>query len=114
MFRFDRPWFWLGQTRSTMRSTMSAKSRVGNFGGTPRSSRIETLVRRHHAAVFEFGMNWNAVANKPEQALAARTSIEAAAWCLLTSVAIRELLGVPPKFPTRDFADIVERIIDRL
>ena len=65
-------------------------------------------------AVYEFGMNWNAVANKPEQALAARTSIEAAAWCLLTSVAIRELLGVPPKFPTRDFADIVERIIDRL
>ena len=65
-------------------------------------------------AVYEFGMNWNAVANKPEQALAARTSIEAAAWCLLTSVAIREFLGVPPKFPTRDFADIVERIIDRL
>src|SRR5439155_9547645 len=36
--------------RSMIRSTMSAKSRVGNLGGTPRSSRIETLVRRHHAA----------------------------------------------------------------
>ncbi len=65
-------------------------------------------------AVYEFGMNWNAVASQPEQSLAARTSIEAAGWCLLTSVAIRELLGVPPKFPTRDFADIVQRIVDRL
>src|SRR2546422_9284808 len=36
--------------RSMIRSTMSAKSRVGNLGGTPRSSRIETLVRRHHPA----------------------------------------------------------------
>ena len=65
-------------------------------------------------AVYEFGMNWNAVASKPEQSLAARTSIEGAGWCLLTSVSIRELLGVPPKFPTRDFADIVERIIERM
>src|SRR2546426_1126937 len=31
-------------------ATTSAKSRVGNLGGTPRSSRIETLVRRHHPA----------------------------------------------------------------
>ncbi len=63
-------------------------------------------------AVYEFGVNWNAVASKPEQSLAARASIEAAGWCLLTSVAIRELLGVPPKFPTRDFSEIVERITD--
>ena len=65
-------------------------------------------------AVYEFGMNWNAVASKSEQALAARASIECAGWCLLTSVAIRELLGVPPKFSTHDFADIIERIVDRV
>src|SRR5438876_664217 len=59
-------------------------------------------------AVYEFGVNWNAVASKPEQSLAARTSIEGAGWCLLTSVSIRELLGVPPKFSTNDFADIIE------
>jgi hypothetical protein len=64
-------------------------------------------------AVYEFGMNWNTVASKSEQALAARTSIQSAAWCLLTSVAIRELLGAPPEFPARDFAAIVERIADR-
>ncbi len=63
-------------------------------------------------AVYEFGMNWNAVASKPEQSLAARASIEDAGWCLLTSIAIRELLGVPPKFSSQDFADIVERIVD--
>lgn len=64
-------------------------------------------------AVHEFGVNWNAVASQSEQALAARTAIEGAGWCLLTSVAIRELLGVPPKFSSRDFADIVERIVQR-
>ena len=64
-------------------------------------------------AVYEFGMNWNTVASKWEQALAARTSVEGAGWCLLTSVAIRELLGAPPKFSTRDFADIVQRIVAR-
>src|SRR5712692_383338 len=64
-------------------------------------------------AVYEFGMNWNTVASKSEQALAARTSIEGAGWCLLTSVGIRELLGAPPKFSTRDFAEIVERIVGR-
>src|SRR5437879_10298571 len=47
-------------------------------------------------AVYEFGMNWNAVASQSEQDLAARTSIEGAGWCLLTSVAIRELWGGPP------------------
>src|SRR5439155_14168835 len=65
-------------------------------------------------AVYEFGINWNAVASKPEQSLAARTSIEGAGWCLLTSVSIRELLGVPPKFSTNDFADIIERIVNRI
>ena len=64
-------------------------------------------------AVYEFGMNWNTVASKSEQALAARTSIEGAGWCLLTSVGICELLGAPPKFSTRDFAEIVERIVGR-
>jgi len=64
-------------------------------------------------AVYEFGMNWNSVAGKSEQALAARTCIEGAGWCLLTSVAIRELLGAPPKFSARDFADVVERIVHR-
>jgi hypothetical protein len=59
-------------------------------------------------------MNWNAAASKSEQALATRTSIGAAGWCLLTSVAIRELLGAPPKFSSRDFADIVERIVQRV
>jgi len=65
-------------------------------------------------AVYEFAMNWNAVASKSEQTLAARTSIEGAGWCLLTSVSIRELLGAPPWFSARDFAGIVERIIGRM
>jgi hypothetical protein len=61
-------------------------------------------------AVFDIGANWNAVATKPEQALAARSSIDGCAWCLLTSISIRELLGAPPKFPSGDFAEIVARI----
>ena len=65
-------------------------------------------------AVYEFATNWNAVASKSEQALAGRTAIEGAGWCLLTSVAIRELLGAPPRFSARDFAGIVERIIGRM
>ena len=64
-------------------------------------------------AVYDFAMSWNAVASKAEQTLAARAAIEGAGWCLLTSVAIRELLGVPPKFSSRDFANIVERIAVR-
>jgi len=65
-------------------------------------------------AVYEFGVNWNVVASQAEQALAARTAIEGAAWCLLASVSIRELLGSPPKFPAREFAEIVERIVRRI
>ncbi len=64
-------------------------------------------------AVYEFGMNWNAVATQPEQSLAARTAIEAAGWCLLTSVSICQLLGVAPKFSTHDFAAIIDRIVNR-
>jgi hypothetical protein len=64
-------------------------------------------------AVYNFGMNWKA-ASRPEQALAARASIDGAGWCLLTSVSIRELLGAPPKFSTRDFAGIVDHIVGRL
>jgi len=70
--------------------------------------------RRMLNAVYEFGVNWNVVASQAEQALAARTAIEGAAWCLLASVSIRELLGSPPKFPVRDFAEIVERIVRRI
>lgn len=62
-------------------------------------------------AVHDVGANWNAVASKSEQALAARASIQAAAWCLLTSVSIRELLGAPPKFSSSDFGEIVDRIV---
>jgi hypothetical protein len=62
-------------------------------------------------AVHDIGTNWNAVAGKGEQALAARTAIEGCAWCLLTSVSIRELLGAPPKFSSDDFRTIVERVV---
>lgn len=65
-------------------------------------------------AVHDLGTNWNAVAGKREQALAARMSIDGCAWCLLTSISIRELLGAPPKFPPVDFTAIVDRIIGRL
>jgi hypothetical protein len=64
-------------------------------------------------AVHDIGTNWNAVAGKGEQALAARTAIAGGAWCLLTSVSIRELLGAPPKFAAGDFGEIVERILPR-
>src|SRR5437879_8395592 len=70
--------------------------------------------RRMLNAVYEFGVNWNVVASQAEQALAARTAIEGAGWCLLASVSIRELLGSPPKFPAREFAEIVERIVRRI
>lgn len=65
-------------------------------------------------AVHDVGTNWNAVASTSEQALAAQASIQAAAWCLLTSVSIRELLGAPPKFSSSDFGEIVERIVNRI
>lgn len=64
--------------------------------------------------VYDFGMSWNGAASKPEQAVAARSAIDGAAWSLLTSVSIRELLGSPPKFAPRDFSDIVERIVGRV
>jgi hypothetical protein len=64
--------------------------------------------------VYDFGVNWNSVASKSEQALAARASIGGAGWCLLTSVSIRELFGAAPKFPTRDFEGIIERIVNRV
>ncbi len=69
--------------------------------------------RRMQAAVYDLGANWNGVASKSEQALGARTAIDGAAWCLLTGVSIRELLGAPPKFSSPDFAAIVERIVAR-
>lgn len=64
--------------------------------------------------VHDLGMNWNAATSKQEQSLAARASIQVAAWGLLTSVSIRELLGAPPKFSGDDFAGIVERIARRV
>jgi hypothetical protein len=71
------------------------------------------VFKRTLDTVHDLGLNWNAAATKSEQSLAARASIQVAAWGLLTSVSIRELLGAPPKFPTGDFADIVERIARR-
>jgi hypothetical protein len=62
-------------------------------------------------AVHDIGTNWNAVAGKGEQAIAARAVIVGCGWCLLTSVSIRELLGAPPKFQADDFRGIVERIV---
>lgn len=64
--------------------------------------------------VFDFGVNWDPVASKSEQELAARASIEGAAWGLLTSVSIREFLGAPPRFSPSDFTAIVERIANRI
>ena len=65
-------------------------------------------------AVHDFGANWDASASKPEQALAARAAIENAAWCVSRSVAIRTMLGEPPKVPEKDYATLLERIVARL
>lgn len=72
-----------------------------------------TQFRRMLTVVFDLGANWNGVANKSEQQMASRAAIDGAAWCLLTSVSIRELLGAPPRFAPGDFAEIVTRIVDR-
>jgi len=51
---------------------------------------------------------------KPARTQAARTAVEAAAWCVLSAVSIRTALGVPPKFAAEDFGETVARIVARL
>jgi hypothetical protein len=65
-------------------------------------------------SVHEFGANWDASASVTEQALAARAAIASAGWCVSRSVAIREMLGEPPKVPADDFARVLEQIVRRL
>ena len=65
-------------------------------------------------AVHGFGANWDASASTAEQALAARAAIENAAWCVSRSLAIRTMLGEPPKVPEKDYATLLERIVARL
>lgn len=65
-------------------------------------------------AVYDFGANWDGSASKAGQALAARGAIESSAWCVSRSVAIRRMLGEPPKVPERDYAAVLAQIVQRL
>ena len=70
--------------------------------------------RRVLNAIHDLGSEWDVSASKTEQNLAARAATEGAAWCVIRSIAIRTMLGEPPKVPEKDFGDLLERIVQRL
>lgn len=61
-------------------------------------------------ATWEFDSNWDASVGRLLQKQAATAAVQAAAWCLLTSVALRRSIGSPPLFRETDFSQIVIRI----
>ena len=65
-------------------------------------------------AVYDFGADWDGSASETERALAARATIENAAWCAARGMSIRSLLGQPSKVPEKDFLAILEAIVQRL
>ena len=65
-------------------------------------------------AVHDFGADWDGSSSKQEQAMASRAAIDGAAWCVGRSIAIRTMLGEPPKVSEEDFASILETIVARL
>lgn len=87
--------------------------RVADFlqeKGVPQAGQFRRLLN----AVYAFAKAEEPGAWKPVRAQAARTAVEATAWCVLAEVSIRTALGVPPKFPADDFGDVVARIVARL
>ena len=73
-----------------------------------------TQFRRVLNAVHNFGSEWDGSASKDEQRLAARSSIESAAWCVSRSVGIRTMIGASPKVSEKDFGLILNLIVNRL
>jgi len=62
-----------------------------------------------------FGKDWDGKASREQQALAARTALEAAAWCTVAGMAIRvAATGRVPSVPAADYAAIVRQIVSRL
>ncbi len=70
--------------------------------------------RRVLNAIHDLGSEWDVSASKTEQTLAARAATEGGAWCVIRSIAIRTMLGEPPKVPEKDFGELLERIVQRL
>jgi len=62
-----------------------------------------------------FGKEWDGKAPREQQALAARTALEAAAWCTVAGRAIREAAtGRPSSIPASDYSAIIRQIVSRL
>lgn len=62
-----------------------------------------------------FGKDWDAKAPREQQVLAARTAVEAAAWCTVAGRGIRETAtGRPSSVPSSDYSAVLERILSRL
>lgn len=65
-------------------------------------------------AVHEFGADWDGSASKEEQALAARASIDSAAWIVRRATGIRALVGASLKVPEKEFEAFLTLIVRRL
>jgi hypothetical protein len=62
-----------------------------------------------------FGKEWDGKAARDQQALAARTAVEAAAWSTVAGKAIREVAThTPSSVPASDYRAIIRRIVSRL
>jgi hypothetical protein len=72
------------------------------------------LLKRVLNAVHDFGADWDGSASKDEQTLAARSAIDATAWCLSRGAVIRTLLGQAPKVPEKDSSSILKVIVARV
>lgn len=71
--------------------------------------------RRIMLAAWAFGKEWDAAAPKAQQAIAARAAVANAAWYTLATRTIRQdATGWPPAVPFKDYAAIVQAIVDRL
>ena len=71
--------------------------------------------KRAMLVVRTFGKDWDGKAPRAQQALAARTALEAGAWCTVAGRAIREAAtDRPPAVPASDYSAIIGRIVSRL
>ncbi len=81
--------------------------RKGRFRGVHGWKRI-VVAARH------FGTSFDGKAPETLQAVGTRAAIMNGLWATLASVDIRTALGVPPEFPAKDFAKVMDRVASRV
>lgn len=70
--------------------------------------------KRIVVAARHFGTSFDGKAPETLQAVGTRAAIMNGLWATLASVDIRTALGVPPEFPAKDFAKVMDRVASRV